>query len=45
MDHVINVRKIKSFKKTDVKKALELVNVKTKPHFYGNAFSQNRILD
>lgn len=38
MDHVINVRKIKSFKKTDVKKALELVNVKTKPHFYGNAF-------
>ena len=38
MNHVINVRKIKSFKKTDVKKALELVNVSTKPQFYGDTF-------
>jgi hypothetical protein len=38
MNHVINVRKIKSFKKTDVTKALELVNVSTKPQFYGDTF-------
>jgi hypothetical protein len=38
MNHVINVRRIKSFKKTDVKKALELVNVFTKPQFYGDTF-------
>jgi hypothetical protein len=38
MNHVINVRRIKSFKKTDVKKALELVNVSTKPQFYGDTF-------
>ena len=38
MNHVINVRKIKSFRKTDVTKALELVNVSTKPQFYGDTF-------
>jgi len=38
MKHIIDIKKIKSFKKSDLLLSLELVNVSSKPESYGTTF-------